>query len=286
MELPAIISQRQADAISNAKFAQALSLPSQLSVLIEEVSPSLASWVYGESEALRSTGLSLSAVPVAASTAQRIVTEALIEPVSGVEGPETLERGVPFRLPSVFASLVATHARNYFPFYVEPSVGEAYALPSQAETPYRGQAPKEGALLEETSVSRLPSVIALAAAESLIAQKLRHEMTAFAKDVQAAQSTYGESLATMGATGPVRATKLGELASAPNFPVPIEPYAPPVSSTPPPPTRPRLVDRAIRDTINVTVSAESQEEDLRELERKISKILAEQLSRYYGSTRI
>jgi hypothetical protein len=111
-------------------------------------------------------------------------------------------------------------------------------------------------------------------------------MTAFAKDVQAARSTYQESPSTTSNVGPVRTTKLGELAASPNFPVPIEPYAPPVSATPPLQTRPRLMDHAVQNTISLTVSAESQEEDLRELERKISKILAEQLSRYYGSTRI
>jgi hypothetical protein len=35
----------------------------------------------------------------------------------------------------------------------------------------------------------------------------------------------------------------------------------------------------------VTLSAETAEEDLRELERKISRILSEQIGRYYGSSK-
>jgi hypothetical protein len=51
---------------------------------------------------------------------------------------------------------------------------------------------------------------------------------------------------------------------------------------------PSLVPSApiIQDTINVSMSAETSENDLRELERKINRIISEQLNRYYGSTRL
>jgi hypothetical protein len=281
--------------------------PTQISRLLEEISPSLTSWIYGESEILRGTGVSLSAVPVAASTAQRIVTEALIQPLACYEMPQTLGGEEPasptlttptrevglehprvetFRVPAIMSSLVAAYIQRYSLLFAEPTVAETHGAPLEIERVSPEESTALGEMPEEKKYSRLPAVIALAAAESLIAQRLQHEFTAFVKEVQVARSTYGETLAELGAAGPVRTTKLGELAATPVFPSTIEPYVPRAPSGPPPSARTVPLTSPIQNVVNLTVSAESTEEDLRDLERKISRILSEQISRYYGSTRI
>jgi hypothetical protein len=290
-----------------AASASAPMRPSQISRLLEEISPSLTSWIYGESEILRGTAVSLSAVPVAASTAQRIVTEALVQPISGSETPQTFsgeesvspvlttatrearfgQGGVEaFRLPAIVTSLVAASIQRYSLLFAEPAVAETYRAPFEMERVSPEESTVLGQMPEEKRYSRLPAVIALAAAESLIVKRLQHEFTAFVKEMQVARSTYGETLAGLGAAGPVRTTMLGELAAAPVFPSTIEPYAPRVPSGPPPSARSIPVASPTQNTVNLTISAESTEEDLRDLERKINRILSEQISRYYGSTRI
>lgn len=100
------------------------------------------------------------------------------------------------------------------------------------------------------------------------------------------QSSYGEALTELGGFTAVRETTIavmpplgyGALRA-------VEPYAPPAQPSMPSPAAPRLPLPTIQNTINLTVSAES-EEDLRELERKIARILAEQMRRYYGSESI
>ena len=260
--------------------------PSQIGQALEEVSPSLSSWIYGVSEILRGTALSLSAVPVAASTAERVVTETLVQPVSGLEAPRTLgtqepvspylapsrpETGVgrteveAFRLPAIVASLIVALSQRY----------------PLLETAAPGRMP------EVKTFSKLPTVIALAAAESLIAQRLQHESSALIREMQVARSSYGERLGELGASGPIRTTMLGKLATAaPSLLSTLEPYAPGISSVPPPPARLGPVSPSVQNTFNITISAESAEEDLRDLERKINRILSEQMRRYYGSTRI
>jgi hypothetical protein len=281
--------------------------PSQISRLTEEILPSLASWIYGESEILRGTGVSLSAVPVAASIAQRIVTEALVQPISGSKMPRIFDseesvssglatatretgfdRGGPetFRLPAIVTSLAAAYVQRYSLLFAEPEVAETYGAPFEIRRVSPEESRAFGEMPEEKTYSKLPAVIALAAAEGLIAKRLQSEFAAFAKEMQVARSTYGETVAKLGASGPVRA-KLGEMAAAPVFPSTIEPYVP---RAPPNPqrasNRPIPVTSPVQNVVNLTVSAESTEEDLRDLERKISRILSEQISRYYGSTRM
>jgi hypothetical protein len=214
------------------------------------------------------------------------------EPVSPTLTTPTREVGLEhpgvdtFRLPAIMSSLVAAYNQRYSLPFAEPAIAETYGAPFEMERVSPEESTALGEMPEEKKYSRLPAVIALAAAESLIAQRLQHEFTAFVKEMQVARSTYGETLAELGAAGPVRTTKLGELAATPVFPSTIEPYVPRAPSRPPPSARTMPVTSPIQNVVNLTVSAESTEEDLRDLERKISRILSEQISRYYGSTRI
>jgi hypothetical protein len=286
---------------------------SQINLLLKEISPSLTSWIYGESEILRGTGVSLSAVPIAASTAEKLLTETLTQPILTAEAPLTYgdhelasqaltptvyeagaKRGVveAFRLPTILTSLAASYAQAYPLPFAEPAVGEIYETSLEVGWVSTEQTKTPRETLEKKKFSRLPFVLALAGAESLITQRLQQELTAFTKEIQTTWSTYGEALTEMGATGPIRATMLGELASSPTLPSTliaphvIETYTPTAPPVPPPPSRPSPVSSTIQNTINLTVSAETAEEDLRDLERKISRILSEQISRYYGSSRI
>jgi hypothetical protein len=286
---------------------------SQIDLLMKETSPSLTSWIYGESEILRGTGVSLSAVPIAASTAEKILTETLTQPILTTETPPTYgdhervsqivtptryeagaKRGAveAFRLPLILTSLAASYAQAYTLPLAEPAVGEIYETSLEVGRVSTEQPKTPRETLEEKKFSRLPVVLALASAESLITQRLQHELTAFTKEIQTTMSTYGEAVTEIGTAGPIRATMLSELASSPTLPptlIPphvIETYTPRAPPVPPPLSRPSPLSSTIQNTINLTVSAETAEEDLRDLERKISRILSEQISRYYGSSRI
>jgi len=284
--------------------------PSLVSRLLEEISPSLTSWIYGVSEILRGTTLSLSAVPIAASAAEKVVTEALVQPIPRFEAPKTLstqetvspvlthsrpEKGVgrgeieAFRLPAFVTSLIVALSQRYPLLLGEPTVSETYGTSFELTRVIPEETPALGRIPEEKSFSKLPTVIALAAAESLIAQRLHQEFGGLITQMQAARSSYGEKLSKLGAFRPIGAPVLSKLkAAAPraSWSPMIEPYATAISSAPRPLPRRELVSSPIQNTFNITISAESAEEDLRDFERKLSKILSEQVRRYYGSPRI
>jgi len=284
--------------------------PSQIGRVIEEISPSLTSWIYGVSEILRGTAFSLSAVPVAASTAERVVTETLIQPVSSFEAPKILGTQEPvslglapsrpktgvgrteveaFRLPAIVASLVVALSQRYPLLFSEPTISETYGTSYELTRVTPEETPTLGGIPEVKSFSKLPTVIALAAAESLIAHRLQREFSALATEIQVSRSSYGERLEELGTSRPTRPTTLGKLAAL----APATPLSKALGSRPPqipsrsrPLTRPGPMSPAAQNTFNITLSAESTEEDLRDLERKINKILSEQMRRYYGSPRI
>lgn len=280
--------------------------PSHVSHVLEEISPSMTSWIYEASEALRGTSLSLSAVPIAASTAEKVVTEALTQPVSSFEEPKTYDTQETvspsltpsraeasvgraeveaFRIPAIVASLVVALSQRYPLLFSEPTAGETYETSVELARFAPEEPTTRGRMPEMETYTKLPTVIALAAAESLIAQRLHHEFGALTREIQVARSSYGERLGELGTLRPVRTTMLSKLAASPMLSRTLQPYAPGMPAPSPPP-RMSPISPTIQNTFNITVSAESAEEDLRDLERKINKILSEQMRRYYGSPRI
>jgi hypothetical protein len=110
-------------------------------------------------------------------------------------------------------------------------------------------------------------------------------MTQISKTAQDALSVYEGSLDGYSIVEPARIEALAKTAeSTYSAPIEISPLAPEV--TPHPLLETVSSSPAIHDTINVSVSADTAEEDLRDLERKINRILQEQVNRYYGSPRI
>jgi hypothetical protein len=279
---------------------------SQISLLLKEISPPLASWIYQESEVLRSTGIHLSAVPVAASSAERVITETLIQPISSLEPPhiygshERVSQSVAphspaigakpkqveaFRVPSILTSLVASYAQTYPMPSLEPAAVEIYETIFETERTHSTFA-KPSKITEEQRLHRLPTVLALAGAESLIAQRLQRELGAFMKEVQTSQSAYAETLAELSTSGPISTGMSSGLVPTAASLAAIESYAPSSQPVSAPTYKPSPVNPPIQHAINLTVSTDTSEEDLRELERKINRILSEQVSRYYGSSRI
>jgi hypothetical protein len=132
----------------------------------------------------------------------------------------------------------------------------------------------------------MPAVLALVGAGNLIVQRMQTEMAAFEKETRGATLAYAESFAELSSVDSFVNPTVGEpvtLSSA-SF---TEPYITPASKVKPRSLAPIVpANPAIHDTINLSVSVDSTEEDLRDLERKINRILSEQLSRYYGSPRI
>ena len=255
----------------------------------EGLPPSPTSRTYEESETLRSTAFSLSAVQVAASTAQRIVAEALIQPIS-LEAPwtmstqELISTNLPAFRPKARIEQIGVEAiRLQEPITSTVAAYSQRYAPAIELTPI---APEEEQASETKRPSKLQATIGLAATESSIAQRLQQQFTALISEMQATRSPYGETLAELGAIGPARAAITRELAAAPALSRVFEHYFPNAPSTIPPSAGPSPVTPTIQNTFNITIAAESMEEDFRDLESKISKILSEQIRRYYGSMRI
>jgi hypothetical protein len=93
-------------------------------------------------------------------------------------------------------------------------------------------------------------------------------------------------MAELGAVEPIRTALLGELSTGFTAPHAIEVNPPIGSFVSRQPFGKGSTGSESRDTINVNVFADTAEEDLRDLERKISRILSEQISRYYGSSKV
>ena len=270
------------------------SLMTQLS---EQVLPFLSSWIYGESEQLRGVVFSLSAVPIAASAAQNVVMEALTQPISQVEeyvfpsfpasehgySPWNFETA---RLQELAASAIAIYEQGYEPTPGPLAYTQAYGRQTEMlKTPEEEFVAREP-MPEMKEFSKLPAVLALAAAQNLIAHKLRHESAALMEQVRDARLSYSEELNEMSASAPMQGMGPGEVFVPQTALSTIEPY---YSQTPPihaPAPRLSSISPTIQNTFNVAVPVESTDEDLRNLEAKIGRILADQMRRYYGSTRI
>jgi hypothetical protein len=278
--------------------------PSPISSSLKEDAPDLTAWVHNVSKVLRATTLSLSAVPTAASTAEKILTETLTQSVSSVEAPWSLTAPEPdlapsrpetagkpveveaFKLPQILASLAVGLGQQYSLLSGGTEISETLA----SAVELTGVAPEETLPLdtipEVKTFSKLSTVVSLASTKSLIAQRLQEESSMLIGGINVARSLPGETLSGLGAFGPTRTTMVSRMAATSTL---LPPRAAPTRWVPPAPQRtskPSAVRPTVQNTFNLTIAAESTKEDLRDLEKKISRILSDQIRRYYGSTRV
>lgn len=276
--------------------------PSPISSSLE-IFPYLTSWVSNVSKILRDTTVSLSVVPTVASTAEKIVTRTLLQRISSVtvsrflttyetdlapSRPETEGKPIEveaFKLPQIVTSLVVGLGQKYPLLSGGTEIGETLA----STVELTGVVQEETLLLdtipEVKTFSKLSTVIALTSTESLIAQRLQQESSMLIEGMHVARSLSGETLSGLGGFSPTRTTRVSRMAAASTF---LSPHASPTRWVPPSPQRtskPSPVRSTVQNTFNITIG-ESTKEDLRDLERKISRILSDQIRRYYGSTRI
>jgi hypothetical protein len=187
----------------------------------------------------------------------------------------------------VASSGFATYGRGYRLDLSEPALEQAYGTHNKTiQTIVQEQPLARGSSSEMKVFSKLPAVMALAAAEDLIVHKLRHGSAALLEDIRAARLSYGETLSEISAAVPMQTAALGEALSSQSAFSTIEPYVPQAPPIHGPLPRSSSISPTIQNTINVTVPIEAAEGDLRDLEAKMSRILADQMRRYYGSTRI
>jgi hypothetical protein len=347
----------------------------QISLLLHEIAPSLTSWIYEGSEALRETGVPLSAVPIAASEAERVVIETLVEPTPKsataqppIEGNQPAVPPMASRLPTLIAlagasSLISQRLSDELVALKKKTkiekigamtrpvqnIRELPAIAGSVEawlTSPLGRfvkTPASAALSGTTSIAastifahgqsllkktREAQDLTKVATLGLESARRTHEllipepgytapqypkrgrtdfwnrireaqaMAEFAANTQAAftalqaelamstiGSQIGKQLSQIMATEEEAKAKESSIKRARarlSKPYPIEPSglrAPPVSP---------IATRAKPEipTFDVTEPDEADEEDLRDLERKINRILSEQLSRYYGTSRM
>jgi hypothetical protein len=358
----------------------------QMNFLAKEIAPSLTSWIYEGSELLRPTGVALSAVPIAASLAEKIVAETLIQPMSTFTTTPPYDYGKPItsegaekpsRLPTVLAlagagslithrlqhELVALSMENKTirkPFsqistgasgQVTPvrtlgttAISEiakeiatglyAAAIAVPASRAVAEAQTSEAALIAGSvaAVSYLTSGLASGASYKVVAAQASRaaliagsaaataelsarlmgvyylEAAAETSSKAFARATAKASQAAAIALVSSNATAISELASGASAEADAEtsavsgariafgdaltqsrqPERPIQSSLPvsPKPSKPLSIAPIIQNSLNSITEEASEEEDLRDLERKIKKILSEQISRYYGSSMI
>jgi len=196
-------------------------------------------------------------------------------------------------LPPTVAPFVAQPSQLYptVSVVLEAITRFAQAVPEKA--PSLGEVPGLGELFREATFNLLAkSVVARSFTWPQIASSLGGIISLAFRyaplgEMQTIRLSYGEALAGLGGFAAMRETMIGRLPlagygafRAVELPMPRIP-----PSRPTPPTAPRLPGPTIQNTFNVTISADSEEE-LRNLERKIARILAEQIRRYYGSVGI
>jgi hypothetical protein len=282
-------------------------LQGRVDLIPEEVPLPLASPIYGESELLRNTRVSLSAVAVAASRAERLINGTLTQPVSVTGVPQThdivaIEQGFgtakfkegvkhagaeDFGLPSNLTSIVASYVRTNPVLFAKAGIGENYGKSFEAGSNPSSQHATTSETWKDKESYGLPIMLALAArSKNLIMPRLQHKLADFIGETQIAQSTNVGGIIGLSNSMPVRATMLGELATGATSSYAIENYVSRAPQAPSPEYRPRPVTPIIENALHLTLSEETLEDDLRDLERKINRILSEQLSRYYGSSRI
>jgi hypothetical protein len=266
--------------------------------------------------ALQPTRLSLSEIQIKASNVEKLITETLMQPILRLQTPQIyrdeettqqmlkndvlrpemkLATAEAFRIPSILASIVAYNIQTYPRLPSKPAAGDIYERPNEVNQIISEKSKKPSKILKPRKVSKTPIASAFGAIENLLTQKWHQQSTAFMKETQISRSTYAKLMAELGATGPVRTALLSELATGFTTPYKIEhiPEAStdatfPCVSEPYPSTTDLFSSQSLRqkvpsqDIINVNVSADTAEEDLRDLERKISRILSEQMSESGG----
>ncbi len=129
----------------------------------------------------------------------------------------------------------------------------------------------------EGGAQAIPSLIPL---ETMIAEKLRESFASVSQQIRGTQSRYLEPLTAISASGPPRVETLGEIATPDTGPP--APAEPAIRTQPPARTPLRPVTATEKRDLNIVVSGEVADDDLRDLERKISRILSDQVRRYYG----
>ena len=273
---------------------------SPLSASLKEVAPQLATLAHSVSKVVRATAHSLSAFPTVASTAAKTVMRTLLQSVPSVEAPTVMARagwtlsrpkieGKPseveaFRVPQIVTSLLVGLNQKYPLLTGEAELGKT--LTSTVDL--TGAVPQETLLMdtvpEVKTFSKLSTAIALASSESLIAQRLQQEPGILSDGLHIARSLPAETFG-VGAFSPARASRISSsMATASSSlahhgkPAPWGPSGPPRTSKLSP------AKQTVHNTFNIAVP-ESTDADLRDLERKINRILSEQMRRYYGSTK-
>jgi hypothetical protein len=208
------------------------------------------------------------------------------------------------RLPFILATVLSPYFTKSPTTFAElpvrkPFVGQEYVVegtrkkqfypePTVSEQPYVASELEEEKVFSNLQVSR-----ALATAEKMRKEKLKYEPVSFIEELQKARAMYGMEMSDLVAAGPIRATMLDELAPGVLVPSVVEQYLPEefvpseVSERPAFPSQPSASTQLAHvfpeeESININVFKETADEDLRELERKVGKILSEQLA-YSGT---
>lgn len=250
---------------------------------------------------------SLLALPAEAAAVEKLVAETLIQPISSseesksYEDRESSESGLTptnfkpvltqtpieaFRLPSILTSVISNYIQSYSIISSEPISSQIYQTSIDTERFTLEESKPTTEKSESNQLSKSLITLALATTQKLLTKVHQQETTTFMKKIQILRLTYASSIADFGAAGPIRTTMLGEVASGLGVPSVIEPSSFNESVVLQQPPLDGSFSSMNQDAVNVTVFAELAEEDLRNLERKIHRILSDQMSRYYGSSMI
>jgi hypothetical protein len=294
----------------SAKISPSVPMPQpQISSLLHEIAPSLTSWIYEGSEVLRDTGVPLSAVPIAASEAERVVSETLAEPTATtvvaqppIEWKPTTVPSSISRLPTLIAlagagSLINQRLSDELAaLKKEAKIEKAVAMTRPAQNVREW--PVVDRSTEELFVSPPGRFVISPIGTALLGKPVMTPSTVLVhsqflwEKMRESQDVANGSLLSLEAASRSYELPVLEYSYAAQHPKQgktdfwsrtREAHGARGSSTVSPAT-----DRMspVIPTIDITEPDDAAEEDLRDLERKISRILSEQLSRYYGTSQM
>ncbi len=278
--------------------------------LLGKKSTELTSWIPKEKATRVDKKANLLAFQSEVISAQKIVTNTLKRPIYSLKKSYSLDETKPkesyisairepepkkikteaFRIPSILTSIMSHYTHSWLSSVTR--INESGKTPFKFEQPISDQLSKPVDFLE-TKESAEPLVpVAQPKSDTLFTQRLepQQESTEFISTVHLAQSTFQSVITELGASEPVRASRISDLAIGFKIPYNAETYTPLISDFPQTPhvgeTSTLADERTFHSHLHqmpqglksVRVNVSTNKADLRNLETKIGRILSEQMA--------
>ena len=283
---------------------------------LRKIGPLPTSWITRILLPMLKSLSQLSAMPPTASAARRLLAETITGRVPSLESmqiPEakgkarfasvtlqpSSEAIEPRHVPSLSESIMTPHVRMSTMPQPEFTgkrtyTKQEYTIEKKGKRRfYPEEAPsKKSEVREETKETMLGEPqkrLTRAALENIVDQRQENRPAGFIMELQKASSIYAAKVSDLAMSGPIRTTMLGELAAGVMVPsmlesavtgetALLETRGAPAFHSQLDTSKPLRREIPEEESVSINVLSETVDEDLKDLERKIGRILSEQLS--------